>query len=114
MSFMFGPEFAAQTYVSHTYPEQMVNLGEISMNYTVTGAEVDLRGQGRSTRTPGRYTLDNMGDDLVRFMQIVIQKPCIVAGLSSGGVLSAGCRPMPHPISSWALTTRMRRCFLQN
>ena len=29
---------------------------------------VDLRGQGRSTRTPGRYTLDNMGNDLVRFI----------------------------------------------
>ncbi len=49
---------------------------------------VDLRGQGRSTRTPGRYTLDNMGNDLVRFMQLVIGRPCIVSGLSSGGVLS--------------------------
>ena len=27
---------------------------------------VDLRGQGRSTRTPGRYTLDNFGNDLVQ------------------------------------------------
>ena len=32
---------------------------------------VDLRGQGRSTRTPGRYTLDNMGNDLVRFIDLV-------------------------------------------
>src|SRR5258705_11488667 len=31
---------------------------------------VALRGQGRSTRTPGRYTLDNMGNDLVRFIEI--------------------------------------------
>jgi pimeloyl-ACP methyl ester carboxylesterase len=50
---------------------------------------VDLRGQGRSTRTPGRYTLDNMGDDLVRFVDIVIGRPTLVSGLSSGGVLSA-------------------------
>lgn len=50
---------------------------------------VDLRGQGRSTRTPGRYTFDNMGNDLVRFIQQVIGRPTIVAGLSSGGVLSA-------------------------
>jgi pimeloyl-ACP methyl ester carboxylesterase len=50
---------------------------------------VDLRGQGRSTRTPGRYTLDNMGNDLVRFLRIVIGRPAIVSGLSSGGVLSA-------------------------
>lgn len=50
---------------------------------------VDLRGQGRSTRTPGRYTFDNMGNDLVRFAQTVIKRPTIVCGLSSGGVLSA-------------------------
>jgi pimeloyl-ACP methyl ester carboxylesterase len=50
---------------------------------------VDLRGQGRSGRTPGRYTLDNMGNDLARFIQGVIGRPTIVSGLSSGGVLSA-------------------------
>ena len=50
---------------------------------------VDLRGQGRSTWTPGRYTLDNMGNDLVRFIDLVIKRPTIVSGLSSGGVLSA-------------------------
>jgi pimeloyl-ACP methyl ester carboxylesterase len=50
---------------------------------------VDLRGQGRSTRTPGRYTLDNIGNDLVRFIDQVIGRPTIVAGLSSGGVISA-------------------------
>ena len=36
---------------------------------------VDLRGQGRSTWTPGRYTLDNMGNDLVRFLNLVIGRP---------------------------------------
>jgi pimeloyl-ACP methyl ester carboxylesterase len=50
---------------------------------------VDLRGQGRSTRTPGRYTLDNLGNDLVRFIDSVIRRPVFVSGLSSGGVLSA-------------------------
>jgi pimeloyl-ACP methyl ester carboxylesterase len=50
---------------------------------------VDLRGQGRSTRTPGRYTLDLIGNDLVRFIDEVIGRPTIVAGLSSGGVTSA-------------------------
>lgn len=49
---------------------------------------VDLRGQGRSTRTPGRYTLDNMGNDLVRFLDLVVGRPAIVSGLSSGGVLA--------------------------
>ena len=50
---------------------------------------VDLRGQGRSTRTPGRDTLDNMGNDLVRFIDRAIGRPVVVSGLSSGGVLSA-------------------------
>jgi pimeloyl-ACP methyl ester carboxylesterase len=50
---------------------------------------VDLRGQGRSSRTPGRYTLDNMGNDLVRFIQSVVRRPTMVVGHSSGGVLAA-------------------------
>src|SRR5260370_19873772 len=50
---------------------------------------IDLSGQGRSTRTPGRYTLDNFGNDLVRFIALVVRRPAIVSGLSSGGVISA-------------------------
>src|SRR5579863_2356940 len=50
---------------------------------------VDLRGQGRSSRTPGRYTVDNFGNDLVRFIALVIKRPVIVSGLSSGGVVAA-------------------------
>lgn len=50
---------------------------------------VDLRGQGRTTRTPGRYTLDNIANDVVRFIQTVVGRPCFVSGLSSGGVISA-------------------------
>ena len=50
---------------------------------------VDLRGQGRSSRTPGRYTIDNFGNDMVRFIALAIGRPVIVSGLSSGGVISA-------------------------
>jgi len=62
---------------------------------------VDLRGQGRSTWTPGRYTLDNMGNDLVRFIATVIGRPVISSGCSSGGVLSAW-------LSAFALPGQMR------
>ena len=118
----YGPHNPDDTYVAHDIAEQMVDLGEVQMNYATVGeasspalllipgqteswwgyeavmpllAEhfqvfaVDLRGQGRSTRTPGRYTLDNMGNDLVRFIDLVIERPTIVSGLSSGGVLAA-------------------------
>lgn len=50
---------------------------------------VDLRGQGRSSWTPKRYSFDNFGNDLVRFVASVIKKPVLCAGNSSGGVLSA-------------------------
>ena len=41
------------------------------------------------TGLTGRYTLDTIGGDLVRFMDGVIGRPTVVSGLSSGGVLSA-------------------------
>ena len=50
---------------------------------------VDLRGQGRSTWTPGRYSLDLFGGDLVRFIDRVVGRPVVVSGLSSGGVIAA-------------------------
>ena len=72
---------------------------------------VDLRGQGRSTRTPGRYTLDNMGNDLVRFIDRVIGRPTFVSGLSSGGVLSAWLSAYAKPGPGHRRrTTRTRRC----
>lgn len=58
---------------------------------------VDLRGQGRSTWTPGRYSLDAFGNDLVRFIDIVIKRPVIVSGLSSGGVLTAWMSAFAKP-----------------
>lgn len=62
---------------------------------------VDLRGQGRSTWTPGRYTLDNMGNDLVRFIATVIKRPVVTSGCSSGGLLSAW-------LSAFALPGQLR------
>lgn len=50
---------------------------------------VDPRGQGRSTWTPSRYSLDLVGGDLVRFIDRVIGRPVVVSGLSSGGTVAA-------------------------
>ena len=50
---------------------------------------VDLRGQGRSSRTPGRYTFDDSGQDLVRFIAFQIRRPVVVSGCSSGGLIAA-------------------------
>lgn len=58
---------------------------------------VDLRGQGRSTWTPGRYSLDNFGNDLVRFIDQVVGRPVVVSGNSSGGVLAAWLAAFARP-----------------
>lgn len=68
---------------------------------------VDLRGQGRSTWTPGRYTLDNMGNDLVRFIATVIKRPVVTSGCSSGGVLSCW-------LSAYALPGQLRGAILED
>ena len=59
-----------QTESSWGYEEAM---GILSNHFQVFA--VDLRGQGRSSRTPGRYTFDNMGNDLVRFIIFVVARP---------------------------------------
>ncbi|KAH8884340.1 alpha/beta-hydrolase [Thozetella sp. PMI_491] len=117
-------------YSRHSFCEQVVDLGEIRMNYAVAGSSsnpplllipgqteswwgyetamwllkdnyqvyaIDMRGQGRSTWTPGRYSLDNFGSDLVRFIDLVIQRPVVVSGLSSGGVMSAWLSAFAKP-----------------
>jgi pimeloyl-ACP methyl ester carboxylesterase len=121
---------ARNVFVPHDFAERTVELGEVTMNYAVTGAPdkpalllipgqteswwgfekamallaadfqvyaVDLRGQGRSSWTPGRYTLDNMGNDLARFIALVIRRPAVTSGCSSGGVLSAWLSAYAQP-----------------
>jgi pimeloyl-ACP methyl ester carboxylesterase len=48
----------------------------------------DLRGHGKSTWTPGQYSYNICGNDLKHFIQEIIQRSTLVAGLSSGGVLA--------------------------
>ena len=49
---------------------------------------VDVRGHGKSTRTPGEYSYNIVGQDLKAFLENVIKEPAIVSGLSSGAVLA--------------------------
>jgi len=49
---------------------------------------VDVRGHGKSTKTPGEYSYNIIGEDLKSFLENVIKKPAIVSGLSSGAILS--------------------------
>jgi pimeloyl-ACP methyl ester carboxylesterase len=49
---------------------------------------VTLRGHGKSSWTPGQYTFNNLGKDITAFLKGVVGKPAIIAGNSSGGVLT--------------------------
>jgi len=49
---------------------------------------VDIRGHGKSTKTPGDYSYKSCGEDLKEFLEKVIKEPAIVSGLSSGAVLA--------------------------
>ncbi|MCX2931178.1 alpha/beta hydrolase [Mycobacterium sp. CVI_P3] len=51
---------------------------------------VTLRGHGRSSWTPGAYTFNQLGEDVTVFLRDVVGHPAVVAGNSSGGVLTAG------------------------
>lgn len=68
---------------------------------------LDLRGQGRTSQTPGRYTFDNLGNDLVRFIATVIGRSVIVSGNSSGGVLSAW-------LAAFAMPGQIRGALLED
>lgn len=127
-------------FVAHALPEQVANLGEISMNFATSGSAsnpalllipgqteswwgyeaammllqdhfqvyaVDLRGQGRSTWTPGRYTFNNIGNDLVRFIERVIRRPVVVCGNSSGGLLACW-------LAAYALPGQLRGALLED
>lgn len=49
---------------------------------------VEVRGHGSSSWTPGEYCWDSVGADLALFLERVVQRPAIVSGNSSGGLLA--------------------------
>lgn len=57
---------------------------------------LDLRGHGRSDRTPGRYRLDDYVDDADRLLQ-VIGEPAVVIGHSLGAIVAASLAQDCHP-----------------
>jgi len=49
---------------------------------------VDVRGHGKSGWTTGNYNFPNMGKDLQELLCQVIQRPAIISGNSSGGLIA--------------------------
>ena len=131
---------AGDIFVPHKFPEQQVDLGEVTLHYAEAGSPdkpalllipeqsgswwgyedameilstdfhvfaVDLRGQGRSSWTPKRYSLDNFGNDLVRFIALVVKRPVIVSGNSSGGILATW-------LSAYAMPEQIRAVLAED
>lgn len=57
---------------------------------------VDLRGHGKSSRTPGHYSYNIVGCDLQLFLEEVTKESAVVSGLSSGGVLAVWLAASVH------------------
>lgn len=66
-----------------SYEKVMGPLSEIFKVYAV-----DVRGHGGSTWTTGEYTFNNIGEDFTSFIEEVVQRPAIVSGNSSGGLIA--------------------------
>lgn len=50
---------------------------------------IDVAGHGDSARTPGRYTVHDIGQDVVDFLTDTIADTVILSGHSSGGLIAA-------------------------
>jgi pimeloyl-ACP methyl ester carboxylesterase len=49
---------------------------------------IDVHGHGKTSRIKGNYTLDIMGEDLILFLEDVVNRKAIISGNSSGGLLA--------------------------
>ncbi|MBN1923704.1 MAG: alpha/beta hydrolase [Nanoarchaeota archaeon] len=49
---------------------------------------LSIRGHGKSSWTSGNYNFNTIGKDLTLFLQKVVKRPAILAGNSSGGLIS--------------------------
>jgi hypothetical protein len=72
-------EDRAEVFVRHLFEEDIVDLGEVRLNYAPAG----------DPRRPALLLIPGQSSDLVRFIDLVIRRPVIAAGHSSGGTVAA-------------------------
>ena len=61
-------------------------MGPLSESFKVYA--VDVRGHGGSTWTTGEYNFKCIGEDFTSFIEGVVQRPVIISGNSSGGLIA--------------------------
>ncbi len=91
LNYVSGPANGAPLVLIHgqsvTWEEYTLLMPLLSERFKVFA--VTLRGHGNSSWTPGQYTFNRLGADMTVFLREVVGKPAIIAGNSSGGVLTA-------------------------
>lgn len=81
-----GPALVFIPGQSATWEEYTFIMPLLSSRFHVFA--VTLRGHGKSSWTPGQYTFNRLGKDMTKFLSHAVGEPAIVAGNSSGGVLT--------------------------
>jgi pimeloyl-ACP methyl ester carboxylesterase len=91
LNYVEGPENGPPLVFIHgqsvTWEEYTLILPMLADRFHVYA--VTLRGHGRSSWTPGSYTLETCGEDVGQFLSGVVRRPAVVVGNSSGGILTA-------------------------
>lgn len=63
----------------------------IPLSYKFQVYVVEIRGHGKSSWTPGDYSWKSIGEDMKAFLEEVVKRKAIVAGNSSGGIITLWC-----------------------
>ena len=93
MNYVVGPNnghplvlIPAQMGIWESYSKVMIPLSQKFQVYVL-----DIRGHGKSSWTPGDYSWKSIGADMKAFLEGVVKRPAIVAGNSSGGIITLWC-----------------------
>jgi pimeloyl-ACP methyl ester carboxylesterase len=90
MNYVVGPNngpalvlIPAQTGIWESYGRVM---GPLAKKFQVF--VVEIRGHGRSQWTTGDYSWASVGRDMTAFLKQVVQRPSLISGNSSGGIIA--------------------------
>jgi pimeloyl-ACP methyl ester carboxylesterase len=90
MNYVVGPNngpalvlIPAQMGTWESYQRVMLPLAKMFLVYCV-----DIRGHGKSDWKTGDYSWESIGRDMSAFLRQIVQRPAIIAGNSSGGLIA--------------------------
>lgn len=93
LNFVVGPDngpslllIPAQIGTWESYTKVLLPLSKFFQVYAI-----DIRGHGKSSWTPGRYSWKVIGEDIQSFIENVIKRNVIISGNSSGGIVALWC-----------------------